>query len=380
MACRAAGFLMNSILTTALVPTIPLPVLLPAPVVLPHVALTTRDTTTRAKLDVDPAVAAHFRPVELDEAADWVKNHPDLPAAIPQYGSVVYPDPAIAKINPELQRLSERPVAPGDGYGPGFCEQVGALGEAEKRPSALELFMADSDEHLEPYLAFHDGMSLGQIVKKFGVADIRRVLDRMEEEFGHRDRFLARAKRAVGIRRRDAGIGAKRAAEERAAFTKPPEPESTIKRGKEWASVEHIYVPRVATAPRSKPKVKDLPWSGDPSPPSPVRAAVSSAAAETNQKMSGKRPEVFERPAVVVPTTILAGKRKNRKRQLEQGLLRILETMPHSPHRSGLVDVVDLAILGMSIPKIAQKLGLSSSSVDRRLREVKAACHKPVAA
>jgi hypothetical protein len=49
MACRwyaTAGFLM----TTAVVPTIPLPVLLPAPVVLPHVALTPHDATTKAAL------------------------------------------------------------------------------------------------------------------------------------------------------------------------------------------------------------------------------------------------------------------------------------------------------------------------------------------
>jgi DNA-binding NarL/FixJ family response regulator len=108
---------------------------------------------------------------------------------------------------------------------------------------------------------------------------------------------------------------------------------------------------------------------------------VSSAALQAPQEINAKRPDI-ERPAVKGPTviTVLQSPKKKRKRQLEEGLLNILEVMPHGPHRSELIEVVDLAVAGMSIPKIAQRLGLSRSSVDRRLREVKAACKKRVAA
>ena len=52
--------------------------------------------------------------------------------------------------------------------------------------------------------------------------------------------------------------------------------------------------------------------------------------------------------------------------------------MPHSAHRTELVDVVNLAVAGVSIPKIASKLGISTSTLNKRLAEVvKAAKTEP---
>ncbi len=134
--------------------------------------------------------------------------------------------------------------------------------------------MADADERLEPYFAFRDGMSLGRIATTYGIANVRLLLDTIErglnqleqeKPYFKREHFLTKAKRAVEIRRRDAGVGAALAAAEKAALAKPAEAESTEKRGAEWATIDHIWIPRAVRAARSSRK-KDEPWIGDAKP------------------------------------------------------------------------------------------------------------------
>jgi DNA-binding NarL/FixJ family response regulator len=83
-------------------------------------------------------------------------------------------------------------------------------------------------------------------------------------------------------------------------------------------------------------------------------------------------------PKLPLTIAISPSRKDQQKRQLEQGILVLLDTMPYSAHRTELVDVVDLRVSGMSIPKIACKLGISTSTVNKRLAEVvKAAKTEP---
>jgi hypothetical protein len=233
--------------------------------------------------------------------------------------------------------------------------------------------MADYDKDMEPYLAFRDGMSLNRIVTKYGIANIRLVLNRIEcglvqlDPHIDRNQFLAKARTALEIRRRDAGVGRERAAAERAASIKPPEDESAQKRGAEWATVDSMQPVR----PQIRRKLKvDLPWSGAPAQPY-HRSEWTTA----REQMGEQQPAEFKLPLTIA---IKPSRKDQRKRQLEQCLLIILDEMPHSAHRSELVDVVDLAVAGVSIPKIANKLGISTRTVKRRLDEVtKAAKTEP---
>src|SRR5258708_36448467 len=100
-------------------------------------------------------------------------------------------------------------------------------------------------------------MSLSRIETTYGIANIRLILDKVEQVLNQLERerpyfnrgyFLSKAKRAIEIRRRDAGVGAARAAAERAALAKPAEAESKEKRGAEWATIENIWIPRAVSA------------------------------------------------------------------------------------------------------------------------------------
>jgi hypothetical protein len=223
---------------------------------------------------------------------------------------------------------------------------------------------------MEPYLAFRDGMSLSRIAKTYGIANVRLLLNTMERGLDkldphlNRKQFLAKARTAVEIRRRDAGIGAERAAAEREAFTKPPEEESTQKRGAEWATVDSMQPVRPLRRRLLKP---DQPWSGGP--PRPLHRPVSTVtAAEVRHEMAEQEPAAESKLPLTI--AISPSRKEEQKRQLEQGLLVILDEMPYSAHRTELVDVVDLRVVGMSIPKIASKLGISTRSVNRLLAEV----------
>src|SRR5262249_32726663 len=66
-----------------------------------------------------------------------------------------------------------------------------------------------------------------------------------------------------------------------------------------------------------------------------------------------------------------------RVRQLEAGLAIILERESDSWHRRELVAIADGAIAGLTATQIAQTLGISTSTVERRLAEIRNA---PVAA
>jgi len=410
---------MSTSITTAILPT-PLP-----PVRLPLVLLKKARGT---KLEVDPAVAEHFTPEELRAASEWQGEHPEVPAI--KQGEKVYPDPITDKIQAELKRLNQRrvrvlndanvdarePVADhneqtaeeraeksatddgeglsGDDYdalidsaadGIGLSGEIMARIQAasvagrkkRRRDRSSERFMSAIDGYVEPYLAIQRGMSLGEAARTFGIADVQRHLADVEmwlslcEQFPkfNRSTFLARLERAVEKRRRDEGIGAERAAAEKAAFNKPEEESAAKRRGSEWATIEHI--PRVVSARKPPQAVNwDLPWSGQPSQP----------YRRTQEPRAQCVVDLVREPMVRLPPslaiTIPQSHTHDRRRELEQGLLFILETMPYCQHRCELVDAVDLALAGMRITEIASKLGVSSATVKRRLAEVNAACHE----
>jgi len=283
----------------------------PMPVEKPEHDATTTQVEGRKlpKLNLPVALAKHFTPEEKREGKVWLGEHPEVPVV----DDGVFPDPYTANVFRVMKRISDR----GKGWGPeaiankdfdfdaGFDQpedddvkgvkrkkepaelipdssannEINARAEAasvahhgpEKPDHPIECFMADADERLAPYIAFLDGQSLGRIVTTYGIANIRlfldtveRWLDQLERDrpYFNRKYFLTKAKRAVEIRRRDAGVGAARAAAERAAMAKPAEPESTEKRGAEWATINHISIPRArATRPARK---KDEPWVGTP--------------------------------------------------------------------------------------------------------------------
>jgi hypothetical protein len=252
---------------------------------------------THQNLDLVSAVAKHFTSEEKRAASAWLAQHPEVPVA--DNGPRVFRDPYTDRVHRELKRNTER----GKGWGPdafnGFDRQdeddgvkeapdevlpdsaanneiharIVAASVArngrEKADRSIERFMADSDERLEPYLAFRDGMSLSRIATTYGIANIRLLLDKIEQGLNqleerpgfNRKYFLTKAKLAIEIRRRDAGVGAARAAAERAALAKPAEAESTEKRGAEWATIDNISIPRSVSAARPSRK-RDEPWIG----------------------------------------------------------------------------------------------------------------------
>jgi hypothetical protein len=369
-------------------------------------------------LQVNAAVASHFFPEEMRTASAWQGQHPEVPAV--KDGPRVFPDPVIAKIHVELKRHNDRrrgsvpddanveepePIADtdeqtaeeraeleepanddGDDYDvliDSAADGIDLSGDIWSRLKAAEhkprrdrspaRFMATLDGFIEPYLAVQRGMSLGEAARKFNVAHIEQRMERVEMWLSlceqlprfRRATFLNRLERAVEKRRRDAGIGAESAAAQRAALTKPPEEESTQKRGAEWATINHI--PRVDGKTKKPEPKRDQPWSGTPA--QPYHRSVWTAAADARHEMA--------EPKLPLTIAISPSRKEQRKRQLEQCLLIILDEMPPSAHRRELVDVVDLAVAGMSIPKIARKVGISARTVKRRLDEVtKAACHK----
>ena len=174
---------------------------------------------------------------------------------------------------------------------------------------------------MEPYLAYRAGMSLNRIAQTYGIANIRLLLDTMEHgldqlnPYFDRDEFLAKARTALEIRRRDSGVGAERAAAAKKASTTPPEEESTQKRGAEWATIESTQPVRPQRRRALKP---DLPWSGMPA--KPYQRGVWTAAANARHEMAD--------PMLPMTIEIQPSRKEQRKRQLEQGLRVILDTMP----------------------------------------------------
>lgn len=369
---------------------------MPLPVELPFVALE-KPKRNAAKLHLVDGVARHFTEDEKQEAETWAAAHPEVPAA--DNGPIIYPDPYRAKVFRELKRIGEGEKGPevfeGDfTFDAGFdrpeddgpkevpdepVPASAAKNEIEARVEAadvarngvakadhsIERFLAGSDELLEPYFAFRDGMDLSKIVKRYGVANIRKILDTLERvlkkaeqerPYFDREYFLAKAKRAVGIRRRDTRIGAERTAAEKAALAKPAEPENTEKRGAEWATVDHIPVPRAART--ATPLRKDAPWAGDSKPA--FRRAPFVRIAQDAKK------DVAQAPVVKIHRT----PKQKRRRELEQGLLVVLEEMPDSAVKRALVKVADLAVEGVTVANIAKRTGISVHKVKRCLREV----------
>ena len=178
-------------------------------------------------------------------------THPEVPAA--DDGPIVYPDPYRARVHRELRRIGEGERGPEafDGdftFDAGFdrpeddgpkevpdeilpassakneiearVEAAGVVRNGvEKADHSIERFLAGSDELMEPYFAFRDGMDLRRIVKTYGVVNIRKVLDTLERVLKKRNRsgltliasiFSVRPNAPWEIRRRDAGVGAER--------------------------------------------------------------------------------------------------------------------------------------------------------------------------
>ena len=312
-------------MSTTIIPAAAPPYPPPVPVELPRVTLE-KPKRAETKLHLVDGVARHFEPEEISAASDWLAEHPEVPAA--DDGPIVYPDPYRARVHRELRRIGEGERGPEafDGdftFDAGFdrpeddgpkevpdeilpassakneiearVEAAGVVRNGvEKADHSIERFLAGSDELMEPYFAFRDGMDLRRIVKTYGVVNIRKVLDTLERvlkkaeqerPYFDREYFLGKAKRAVEIRRRDAGVGAERAAAEKAALAKPAEPESTEKRGREWATVDHVWAPRGDRIAR--PLRKDEPWVGDLSPRSADRH--SSALPRMRRRTQRKR-------------------------------------------------------------------------------------------
>ena len=383
------------------------PAAAPLPFELPRVALEKRrdvatETVLRGpqKLHLVDGVARHFTDDEKQEAKTWIAAHPEVPAA--DSGSIVYPDPYRAKVFRELKRLAEGGAGPeafeGDfAFDAGFDRpeadgpkevpdeplpesaahkeieaRVEAAGVArngvEKADHSIERFLAGSDDLLEPYFAFRDGMDLSRIVKLYGVANIRKILDTLERvlkkaeqerPYFDREHFLAKAKRAVAIRRRDAHVGGERAAAEKAALAKPAEPESTEKRGREWASIDHIVAPRAART--ATPLRKDAPWIGD------AKAAFRQPPFVRITQDENAKKDTAQAPVVKIQRT----SKQKRRRELERGLLFILEEMPDSAAKRQMVKVADLAVGGLTVAKIAKRTRISVRKVERLLREVR---------
>jgi hypothetical protein len=372
---------------------------------------------SQSQLKVNAAVASHFIPEEMRAASAWQAQHPEIPGI--ENWLKVFPDPVINKIHVELKRVSDRrsgrvpndadveerePFADPDEQtaeeraeleepedddgesrddydalidsaadGMDLSDEIwDRLKAAEHKPRhdrSPDRFMARLDGFIEPYLAVQRGMSLGEAARKFNVAHIQQRMERVEmwlslcEQLPRfkRATFLNRLERAVEKRRQDAAIGAERADAQREAFTKPPEEESPEKRGAEWATINHI--PRVDRKTRKPEPKRDLPWSGAPA--QPYHRSVWTTAADARDQMGEQQPA---EPKLPLTIAISPSRKEQRKRQLEDGLLIILDTMPPGAHRVELVDVVDLRVAGV---------GISTRTVKRRLDEVtKAACHK----
>src|SRR5258708_1333415 len=195
----------------------------PPPVKLPP-ALQKHDGASQAvapeqrehqKLDLVSSVAEHFTAEEKSAASVWLSQHPEV--RIADNGPRVFTDPFSAKVYRELELIADR----GKGWGPetfdassarpdeddgkeasnellldssakGIHARIEAASVVrngqEEADHSIERFMADADERLEPYFAFRDGMSLSRIATTYGIANIRLLLDKVEQVLNQLER------------------------------------------------------------------------------------------------------------------------------------------------------------------------------------------------
>jgi hypothetical protein len=215
--------------------------------------------------------------------------------------------------------------------------QATASQRAPRRNRSADRFMATADEYLDPYLAVKNGMSPGQAAKKFNIVDIRVHMAAVEQWLSmlevaipkfNRSMFLTRLERAIEKRREDA-----------------------INRVGPVGIPRALRVKRRPSLPRPVriPSMVPSDWPGTVNP-----TGVRLDTPETRRVLAGARARPLTRTEL-------------RIRQLERGLIALLDVMPHSPESRQLVRIADLAVAGNSQRDIAGILGMNRRTVAKRL-------------
>jgi len=380
---------------------------------------------------LNPAVAEHFTQDERSEAASFlVKHEAELPKA--GSGSIIYPDALQKQIARELRRITEKrrlnvardedaeltvtrdenadeqqPARSDvDADGPGLSdEDYEALVESApdticrsqemqevlarleaaavasrhkpRRDRSAERFMATADGYVEPYLAIRNGMALGRAAQTFKLASVKAYvasietwLSMMEVAIPHFDRevFLARLERAIDKRRSDATQRAK------------PDPPRVVVVG-DLPDRGFSNLPLSTPAKKALARKRDLPWSGEAAKPwQPAVMAKKDTQDEPRRDMldawvGTTRPDAARAVAITSPPS----HEEMYKRQLERGLIALLDVMPFSEQSRELVRIVDLAQEGKSQREIASALGIDRGKIARLLALVsKAADASPL--
>ena len=328
------------------------------------------------KYIMNPAVAAHFTPDELHAAVvAWYRKHE---ASIPKGdGPCVFPDPYVQKASAAMQRANKVHRAaldePGDVYDSGSAEIKARIeaaafagGKPRRRDRSPERFMTGIHDLVEPYFAVRNGMSLGMAAKVYKIANIKDYIAKVQTWLSVlKDRDALRLETAVEKRRKDAA---------QARIAEPPRAVPVVvvdaipDRG--WDGI-NVKIPIAVRA--ASPKKWDQPWVGEVPLARKQPTAVNKCSSDADQRSTPPRhlpiaPEV----QTVTPDQV-------RLRELDNGLIALLDVMPYwlpdgsvNGDRADLVDIVNMAQEGKTNSEIADDLGVSLSTVRRRMAEIRA--------
>lgn len=326
---------------------------------------------------VNPAIARHFTSDELRDASTFLSEHR---AELPQFddGPRIFPDAYRQRVHRELKRITEehkRGLRPDEGpesdsplelqsetelsdadyqllvqsaadsfnRSRSIAEEIAGRIEAAwiasrrkpRRERSPDRFMATTDEYVEPYFAIRNGMSLGEVARKFNIPDMQAYMAAVEQWLSmlevafprfNRNMFLARLERAVEKRRNDA------------------------------VRVGTVTLPRELRVRNSGPDIIT------------VSNECRTNAGVMGQNLPGcslRTPET-ER-ALAVARSLPPTPQERRSRELERGLIQLLEVIPFSDRSRELVRIVELAKEGKTRTAIARELGINPRTVARRL-------------
>jgi Homeodomain-like domain len=347
---------------------------------------------------VPPALARWFTPEERNEAEAFLVEHADeIPKTLERWhnGPQVLPDWYQQRVHRELKRVTEerrRRLRPDKGpeeladedqpkesevptlsdedyaalidpatISPSGVKAQGAVAarieaavtasrHKPRRDMSVDRFMATADEYVEPYFAVRQGMTLGDAARKFNVADIQRYLAAIEQWLARLEVELPRFNRAVFLARLE---------------------RSVEKRRKDVIRAGPVSIPREL---RVRIAIPDGCRNNAAAASHGLTLVTPGTTRPTGCRL--RTPETDRALAVARTKPISRSELLNR--QLDEGLIAIIEQTPHSPRRRELVMIVDMTLEGKTHSEIAKSLGISASTVGQRLREVRRAAVSPL--
>lgn len=182
---------------------------------------TDRKTVPGLRRDLHQEISRRATEEQIRESERWLADHERDIQDREDYGTIR------VSSNADCRALLESASPAIDAE----IEELKAAVPQRQRPRT-EISGEAVDQFIEPYLAIRGGMPLEEVAKTFGVTDAARHLASVElwltllasrNSSFNRAEFLAKCGKVIEKRKRDAQIGAKRAAARKVVIPEPAE-------------------------------------------------------------------------------------------------------------------------------------------------------------